>query len=838
MGGITAASGGRNVESGDLLSLQARMKKDPSGYQQELVLQLRHFDACVSILMLKSSSSVQSLSGPASTGDAGAAKEVADVAMFLAHMAPFYPQYLKDLPQKLLQILNLHATLPQTLRRSLTQAVILTRNRKLVDLVDLLPVLMDLQCSGDRVVRKLAFLHIVHDIRRMNLKHKNEPVNRKLQTVVFNLVQGDDEVKSKRALIVLAELYRRKVWIDERTANTICTACLHKSSRIMIASLRFLLGYDQQKDEEDGEESDSDAEEEGGKPSAPVNREAIYKAYHKGTVPSKKKKQNKLQRAIRSMQKQQRAESREMEQGSHAPLQHVVDPQSFAEKLFARLKSCNERFEVKLMIMQVISRVIGIHRLMLLNFYPFLQKYIEPHQRDVTLILAAAVQACHDLVPPDAVESMVRQLVNHFVHDRARPEVIAVGLNVMREICIRIPLIMTAELLTDLALYKKNREKAVAAAARSIISVYRQLWPSLLEKKDRGRNADLSAKPKEFGATSVATGVPGVELLLEEDNESEDYNSESEEDKTEASLGTNASEEDASGEEANGDDAIEGDASGGDATEGDGSDVNASEDEASDDEGMVDSDFEGSEEEQSDEENIKEIKEERNDEDVTLRIENSRTEGGGIGGNCEGEGLLDRASKKRRTSEPTTDEISNEQSLRTLKKLSAAKEENQKPALMPNEEVTSKEGDGILSNEDFEHIRSLQQKRAAKTALAASGLTKAGKRRREVAVKLSDPESLSGRRLDPSVLEANVRKHREKEERVAMAKAGREDRMTYCSRTATKQRKTGGLSNREKEKRKAMPLGAVRSKVARNKQWKKKKGSGKNQFRGKKAWKS
>jgi hypothetical protein len=26
-------------------------------------------------------------------------------------------------------------------------------------------------------------------------------------------------------------------------------------------------------------------------------------------------------------------------------------------------------------------------------------------------------------VPPDAVESMIRQLVNQFVHDRARPEV-------------------------------------------------------------------------------------------------------------------------------------------------------------------------------------------------------------------------------------------------------------------------------------------------------------------------------------------------------------------------------------------------------------------------------
>lgn len=116
------------MESGDLLSLQARMKKDPSGYEQELLLQLRHFDACFAILLVKSSGSA---GGPSTTaGDAGAAKEVADVAMFLAHMAPFYPQYLKDLPKKLLQVLNLHASLPQTLRRSLTQAVILTRNRK------------------------------------------------------------------------------------------------------------------------------------------------------------------------------------------------------------------------------------------------------------------------------------------------------------------------------------------------------------------------------------------------------------------------------------------------------------------------------------------------------------------------------------------------------------------------------------------------------------------------------------------------------------------------------------------------------------------------------------
>ena len=41
---------------------------------------------------------------------------------------------------------------------------------------------------------------------------------------------------------------------------------------------------------------------------------------------------------------------------------------------------------------QVLSRMIGCHQLMLLNFYPFLQKYIQPHQTEVPTILAVLVQ--------------------------------------------------------------------------------------------------------------------------------------------------------------------------------------------------------------------------------------------------------------------------------------------------------------------------------------------------------------------------------------------------------------------------------------------------------------
>ena len=67
--------------------------------------------------------------------------------------------------------------------------------------------------------------------------------------------------------------------------------------------------------------------------------------------------------------------------------------QTFAERLFALLqRGGGERFETRLAITTLVSRVVGVHRLLLLNFYPFLRKYLQPHQRDVTQLLAALVQ--------------------------------------------------------------------------------------------------------------------------------------------------------------------------------------------------------------------------------------------------------------------------------------------------------------------------------------------------------------------------------------------------------------------------------------------------------------
>jgi len=51
------------------------------------------------------------------------------------------------------------------------------------------------------------------------------------------------------------------------------------------------------------------------------------------------------------------------------------------------------------------------------------------------------------LVPPDWLQPVMRHLCNQFVHDRARPEEITVGLKTVREISMRMPLIMSEEVL-------------------------------------------------------------------------------------------------------------------------------------------------------------------------------------------------------------------------------------------------------------------------------------------------------------------------------------------------------------------------------------------------------
>uniref|UniRef100_A0A8C7BFR7 Protein SDA1 n=1 Tax=Neovison vison TaxID=452646 RepID=A0A8C7BFR7_NEOVI len=404
-------------------------------------------------------------------------KELAELVMFMAQIGHCYPEHLSNFPQELKDLLSYnHTVLDPDLRMTL-------------------------------------YTHIVTDIKNINAKHKNNKVNIVLQNFMYTMLRDSNATAAKISLDVMIELYRRNIWNDAKTVNVITTACFSKVTKILVAALTFFLG----KDEEEKQDSDSESEDEG-----PTARDLLVQ-YATGKKSSKHKK--RLEKAMKVLKKQKKKKKPEVFNFSAIHLIH--DPQDFAEKLLKQLESSTERFEVKMMLMNLISRLVGIHELFLFNFYPFLQRFLQPHQREVTKILLYAAQASHHLVPPEIIQSVLATVANNFVTDKNSGEVMTVGINAIKEITARCPLAMTEELLQDLAQYKTHRDKNVMMSARTLIQLFRTLNPKMLQKKFRGKptEASLEARVQEYGELDAKDYIPGAEVLeveKEEDAENDE----------------------------------------------------------------------------------------------------------------------------------------------------------------------------------------------------------------------------------------------------------------------------------------------------------------------------
>ena len=664
------------------------IKRDPGGYKHEFQLQYKHYEATRDIFLLQPSKN---------------SKEIADLIMFVAQVSHCYPKECKEFRRELMELLEKHATvLDAMLRRSLVQALILVRNRGLLEAQELLPLLFKLFKCQDKLLRKQIFQHIVADLQRSNAKHRNDKLNRKIQNFLYSIVSEDNEVSAKKSLCVLTQMYHKRVWSDANTVNVVANAVFHKSSRITVAALKFFMGHD---------DVDSDIESDDEEVQMEASREDVYKAFKKGTKSTKKKKQAKLRRAQQAMKKAQKAHMDKGKTVAFTAIQLLRDPQSFGERLFSKLNKTNERWETKLLMMNVISRVIGVHQLLILNYYSFLQKYLQPHQREVTQVLSALIQATHNLVPDDVLAPVTRQLCNNFINDTSRPEAMVVGLKTVREMCVRQPLIMSKDLLQDLAQYKKYKEKGVSMAARSLIGLFRILSPQMLHKKDRGKGSDMGASVEAYGHFKAASGVDGIDLLRNAPSDS---------------------------------------------------DLDSDMDSMDEDHMHVD------DEEEQDEEEVEEEEEE------------------------------EEANGK-------------EMSLRQLKKLAAKsgkKEEEKK-----EEEEDKDDWDvGILQQEDFERIKELKQRALVKQVMAKYGLKEdsaAFSYALEEAEKLLDSRQIvSDRKVDAEDLEYSKSYRKTKEERLQSVLAGREGREGFGAAAGRRKSKSGGLSNKERQKKKFMPLAA------------------------------
>ncbi|ETN70923.1 NUC130/3NT domain protein [Necator americanus] len=477
------------------------IRKDPESYREEFLEQFEHYLHTMKLLHLQPQQHRMEL------------QPLLESVTFLSGLAKHYPEQAKEFSSHMIAVLREQGNgLDPHVRMSFCKALVLLRNQRLLGPIEFMDISFELVKIEDKQLRKFIIGAMSSLLKRLYNQKKDIKMLGKIQNFCFAKMKDSRSIVARAAQLICIDAFRKKYWRDAKCANVIADACFHKVPKIQVTAMKFFLGSKKDEDgESDVSDDDSESEEE---------RKTIKEVMTAFRHAKKTRKRAKdLERSKKAINKKKKAkkEGRSKECNLLA-IQLLYDPQEFADKLFRMLESKKiDKYEVRLFRIALCARVIGVHRLHTLSFYSYLHRYLQPKQRDVTRILLYAAQACHEMVPPDTVEQLVRTIANNFVTDRNSPEAITVGINAIREIFVNCPFAATEELLRDLAEYKTYKNKNVSMAARALITLFRAVNPRLLARKDRGRRTD-GGEEKEFvgfAKPAVAEFVPGAEVLEE-----------------------------------------------------------------------------------------------------------------------------------------------------------------------------------------------------------------------------------------------------------------------------------------------------------------------------------
>jgi protein SDA1 len=337
-------------------------------------------------------------------------------------------------------------------------------------------------------------------------------LNRSIQTLLHNLITSDrSSAKGIWAVKITRELWKRQIWTDAKAVEIMKEAALADSEKVIVGGVRFFLGGD--KEREEALEDDS-SDNEG------VD---MSKVRHQVGINKKTKKRSKdLRKAAASVKRDERRKAAPHPLNFSA-LHLLHDPQGFTDELFAKHllpQKSKLSLEHKLIVLQLVTRLVGLHQLTLVTLYSWFLKFLTPRQPSVTTYLACLAQASHAQVPPDLLTPCIQKIANEFVSEASASEIASAGLNAIRETCARQPLAMEDTLLQDLVLYRKSKDKGVVMAAKGLMSLYREKDPEKLKKRDRGKEASMAMRSGEkkelrFGEQPTDETIPGIQLLVE-----------------------------------------------------------------------------------------------------------------------------------------------------------------------------------------------------------------------------------------------------------------------------------------------------------------------------------
>ena len=332
------------------------------------------------------------------------------------------------------------------------------------------------------------------------------------------MLKSNDLELVRRSVNILICLCQKRIWNGQRTVNQLASVLLCPDMKCAASACHFFLGNKVKVAKEIAE--DSDATDEEVEKAKELQKQAGLKMGQKKTRGNMKRLKKGQKNAAKLLKKRDGISSAFDSISNFHAIDNIHDPHTLVDKMLKRVGKTGDPFSFRLVMLSLLCRIIARHHMIVVNIFPLLQRWLNPHQRQVTQVLACLAQACHELVPPEELAVVVKHIMEMFVTDSLAPAVCSIGINSIREICVRQPLALNEEQLAEIVLFKKNKDKGVAAASRAMMNLYRDVNPAMLHQSLRGREANIAVRSGQvqapvFGKSQFITdGVEGAELLV------------------------------------------------------------------------------------------------------------------------------------------------------------------------------------------------------------------------------------------------------------------------------------------------------------------------------------
>jgi len=128
------------------------------------------------------------------------------------------------------------------------------------------------------------------------------------------MLKDPNETASKRSLTVMIELYKRKLWNDEKCVNVLAEACLNTNPKICASACKFFLVLNY--DFESESESESSDEED----------KKLMQGRYKGTKKMTKARQSNLDKAIKQHKRKEKRKNKVKITTDFLPIDLIYDP--------------------------------------------------------------------------------------------------------------------------------------------------------------------------------------------------------------------------------------------------------------------------------------------------------------------------------------------------------------------------------------------------------------------------------------------------------------------------------------------------------------------------------